>query len=47
MLDKTNSNKVSLKSGIPDIITTLKNADGNKQGVVWTYKNAVKKMLLI
>ena len=43
MLDKTNPNKVSLKFGMPDTITTLKNADGNKQGVVWTYKNAVKK----
>jgi len=43
MLDNTNPNKVSLKFGIPDTIATLKNADGNKQGVVWTYKNAVKK----
>ena len=43
MLDNTNPNKVSLKFGMPDTITTLKNADGKKQGVVWTYKNAVKK----
>lgn len=43
MLDKTNPNEVSIKFGMPDTITTLKNANGNKQGVVWTYKNAVKK----
>jgi hypothetical protein len=43
MLDNTNPNKVSLKFGMPDTITTLKNAHGKQQGVVWTYKNAVKK----
>ena len=41
MLD--NANKVSLKFGMPDSISTLKNANGNQEGVIWTYKNAVKK----
>ena len=41
MLD--NANKVSLKFGMPDSISTLKNADGNQEGVIWTYKNSVKK----
>lgn len=37
------TNKVSLKFGMPDSISTLKNANGNQEGVIWTYKNAVKK----
>ena len=41
MLD--NANKVSLTFGMPDSISTLKNADGNQEGVIWTYKNSVKK----
>ena len=43
MLDKTKANEMALKFGMPDTIATLNNADGNKQGVIWTYKNAVKK----
>ena len=43
MLENTSPDKVSLKFGIPDSMTTLKAANGEKQGVVWTYKNAVKK----
>jgi hypothetical protein len=43
MLDKSNPNKVSLTFGMPDTISTLKDANGEQKGVVWTYKNAVKK----
>lgn len=43
MLNNTKTNKVSLKFGMPDSISTLKNATGNQEGVIWTYKNAVKK----
>ncbi len=43
MLGNEKINKVSTKFGMPDSITTLKNARGNQEGVIWTYKNAVKK----
>jgi hypothetical protein len=43
MLDNTESTDVAVKFGIPDTITTLKDADGDQAGVVWTYKEAVSK----
>jgi len=43
MLNKTSTDKVAMKFGMPDTITTLKSADGSQEGVVWIYKDAVKK----
>lgn len=43
MLDNATTEQVSLQFGIPDATSTLKSADGNKEGVIWTYINAVKK----
>ena len=43
MLDHTSSEKVAVTFGLPDTISTLKDADGTQAGVVWTYKNAVER----
>lgn len=43
MLDQTKPAEVATKFGMPDTITTLKSASGAKEGVVWTYKDAVKQ----
>ena len=43
MLDQTKSTEVAVKFGMPDTITTLKDATGSQAGVVWTYKDAVTK----
>jgi len=43
MLNNTKPTEVSAKFGMPDTITTLKDAVGSKAGVVWTYKKAVTK----
>lgn len=46
ILDKTEANEVAKTFGMPDTITTLKNADGELAGVVWTYQKAVSKQNL-
>jgi hypothetical protein len=43
MLDQTKPNEIAVKFGMPDTISTLKDAKGTQAGVVWTYKNAVAK----
>ena len=43
MLDHTKPTKIALTFGMPDRITTLNNANGSQQGVIWTYKKAIKK----
>jgi hypothetical protein len=43
MLDHTSDKEVAVTFGLPDTISTLKDADGSQAGVVWTYKNAVAK----
>ena len=42
-LNNSKSTDVAVKFGMPDTISTLKGADGNQAGVVWTYKDAVTK----
>jgi hypothetical protein len=43
VLAKTGTDKVAKNFGFPDDIQTLKNAAGETQGVVWVYRDAVKK----
>jgi hypothetical protein len=43
ILDNTKSTDVAVKFGMPDSISTLKDANGAQAGVVWTYKDAVAK----
>ncbi len=43
VLSKTASDKVAVNFGFPDDIQTLKNSAGETQGVVWVYRDAVKK----
>lgn len=43
ILDKTEPNEVAKAFGQPDKVITLKDADGDQAGVVWTYESAVSK----
>lgn len=41
LLNKTEPSKVAKTFGMPDKISSLNSAEGNLEGVIWTYKDAV------
>ncbi len=42
-VENTKPDQVALVFGLPDQILTLKKPNGETQGVVWVYRNAVKQ----